>query len=402
MRLTKHSKELLSFFIQNNCINHERITTKTQHILLILYNQLKIADNMNFQNIKKTIRNISIKDPSIKPTSFELDSFPTTIIKHIDSVSMFEISYNFSLEERNINVHFILENKLEINKCDNYITLIMRLMYILTIYSHKKCSRKLDIFIYMTSLKKYLPETNAHILDQIHVNTAFTRTCMPFSEIVIFRKEEWFKVLIHESFHNFGLDFSDMDNTECHSKILNIFKVESKVNLFEAYTEFWAEIINAVFCSYFILTNKNNVKEFISNMDFFINFERSYSFFQLVKTLNFMGLKYDDLYSTSLKSKMLRNSKYKEKSNILSYYIIKTILIHNFQIFLSWCQKNNSSLLQFNKTRNSQTKLCDFIEHNHNSITLINEINKSDNMFMKGNGKNHIFKNMRMSISELG
>ena len=72
-----------------------------------------------------------------------------------------------------------------------------------------------------------LPSTNIEILNSSHVNTAFTRTCPKKSEIVVFRKEEWFKVFIHESFHNFGLDFSDMNNAECTSRILDIFPVNS-------------------------------------------------------------------------------------------------------------------------------------------------------------------------------
>ena len=398
MILTKHSQELTSFFIQNNCISHERIKPNTIEILTVLYNQIKNTNN-EMKNIKitKQLRKVSLSHTSIKPRSFDLHSFPETIIKHIDFTASIEITYNFSLQERNFTVHFILENSTEITKCDNHINLIIHLMCILNIYSNKICSRKLDIFIYMTSLKKELPKTNAHILDQTNVNTAFTRSCMPTAEIVIFRKEEWFKVLIHESFHNFGLDFSDMNNTECHSKILGMFKVSSDVNLFEAYTEFWAEIINACFCSFLILQNKNDVNEFLSNADFFINFERTYSFFQLVKTLDFMGLTYTDLYSSSL-----INSNYKEKSNVLAYYVIKTILIHNFQDFLSWCQIHNTSLLQFNKKGNTQIEMCNFIEQKYKSNTLLDNVYKTDTLFRKIKGKNSLSQNMRMTMFELG
>jgi hypothetical protein len=398
MILTKHSQELASFFIQNNCINHEKNKPKTREILTILYNQIKNTNN-DIKNIKftKQLRKVSVSHTSIKPSSFDLRSFPETIIEHIDSTASIEMTYNFSLKERNITVHFILENSNDITNCDKHINLIIHLMCILNIYSNKMCSKKLTIFIYMTSLQKELPKTNAHVLDQTNVNTAFTRTCMHTAEIVIFRKEEWFKVLIHESFHNFGLDFADMNNNECHAKILRMFKVSSEVNLFEAYTEFWAEILNACLCSFLILQNKNDVNEFLLNVDFFINFERTYSFFQLVKTLDFMGVTYTDLYSSSLK-----NSNYKEKSNILAYYIIKTILIHNFQDFLSWCQTHNTSLLQFNKEDNKQIKMCNFIEQKYMSNTLLNNIYKTDTLFRKCKGKNRLSQNMRMTMFELG
>ena len=49
-----------------------------------------------------------------------------------------------------------------------------------------------------------------------------------------------------------------------------------------------------------------------------------------------MGLKYSDLYSTHVSGKKKREL-YKEKSNILSYYIIKTVLINKLQGFIHWC-----------------------------------------------------------------
>ena len=53
MILTKHSQELTSFFIKNNCISHERINPKTREILTVLYNQIKNTNN-DIQNIKFT------------------------------------------------------------------------------------------------------------------------------------------------------------------------------------------------------------------------------------------------------------------------------------------------------------------------------------------------------------
>ncbi len=192
------------------------------------------------------------------------------------------------------------------------------------------------VYLYLTSLEKTLPNSNIHILDEINVNTAFTTTCPKDSEIVIFRKEEWFKVFIHETFHNFALDFSDMNNNNVHRCVLDIFKVNSNVNLYESYTEFWAEIMNALFCSFYSLKDKKNTDEFISNAVIFIDFEITYSFFQLIKTMEFMGLTYKDLYSISERSRVLRENLYKEKTNVLSYYVIKTVLMNNYQGFLNW------------------------------------------------------------------
>ena len=281
-------------------------------------------------------------------------------------------------------------------------------LFILNQYASKQCASSLVIYLYFTSLEKKIPNSNIFILDEINVNTAFTSTCPKDSEIVVFRKEEWFKVFIHETFHNFALDFSDMNNNDVHKCILDIFKVDSNVNLYEAYTEFWAEIINALFCSFFSLKNKNDIDDFLSNAEFFINFERTFSFFQLVKTLNFMGLTYKDLYSETERSRMLRENLYKEKTNVLSYYIIKTVLINNYQGFLSWCKTNNLSLLQFKKTIKNQSEFCKFIANHYKSSSMLNGVSETKSFLNELHKKNkkinlsYVLSNLRMSICELG
>jgi hypothetical protein len=120
----------------------------------------------------------------------------------------------------------------------------------------------------------------------------------------------------------------DMEPFTSAANSLNFYRVNSEVNAYESYTEFWAEIMNAIFCSYYATTN-DNMNNFLSSCEFYINFERTYSLFQLVKTLDFMGLQYKDLYSNTKHSTIIRENLYKEKTNVLSYYIIKTIRRYN-------------------------------------------------------------------------
>jgi hypothetical protein len=408
----------MSFFLDNNYVHHEKQTRETNNILYELYEEL-IKANKYLNKIKRggefdygmNIQKITNVSQISKPKFFNSNSFPERVRRHIDDKALLEYSYTFSLFSREIKIIFIIEEAGNIKEYNKYVDAIIMWLYMLNMYASNKCSKKITIYLYFTKLEKKLPSSNISILDQHNVNTAFTRTCPKDSEIVVFRKEEWFKVLIHETFHNFGLDFSDMNNTSCHNYILSLFPVNSEVNLYEAYTEFWAEIINSLFCSFFILKNKNDINEFMKNVEYFINFERTYSFFQLVKTLNFMGLTYNDLYSKSSKSSIMRDNLYKEDSNVLSYYIIKTILINNYQDFIYWCKKHNSSLLQFKKTTTSQTDLCKFIEKKYRTKQMLQNV-KSTELFMKrfkeSNNTNkideiyYLLTNMRMSICELG
>ena len=417
MKITKECLNLISFFLKHNCLLPLKHTKITDKILTKLYNELtngfKYIQNLKLtsgeQFYKLNVEYITNINQIPKPKTFSQKAFPSKIRKHIDEFSSGILSYNFNLFGRNINILFVIENG-DLEKLkkvyNNYVDYMLVWLYIVNIYSSKKCVKKLNIFIYHTTLLKILPESNVSILDEHNVNTAFTTTCPSNSEIVVFRKEEWFKAFIHETFHNFGLDFSDINMIKVNEKIVSIFQVNSNVNLFESYTEFWARIINVIFCSFTNMEDKNNINEFLINSEFFINYERIFSFFQMVKILNFMGLTYNNLYK---KNDLYKKTLYKENSNVLSYYIITLIMINNYQDFLLWCNENNTELLQFKKTAKNLEKYCKFIETNYKSKSMINGVECTTKLLnvvrlhsKKNKELNYLINNLRMTLFELG
>ena len=420
MKFTKESQNLMSFFANNNCLMLLKQTNKTDTLLKNLYKEivtgvsyiqsLKTKYGESFYKLK--VEHITNVTQIPKPTTFPLNAFPTEIRKHIDEHSLNTLTYSFRLFERNISIIFLIEDsnpEHQIKLYNNYVDYMLVWLHMVNEYASKSCSTELKIYIFHTSLLKILPLTNVNILNENNINTAFTRTCPKNSEIVVFRKEEWFKAFIHETFHNFGLDFSDMNTSTCNSKILSIFKVNSEVNLFEAYTEFWARLMNALFCSYINMKNKNDVNEYLSNAELFINFERIFSFFQMVKVLNFMDLGYKNLYEKNVYSENMRKTMYKENTNVLSYYIITLILFNSYQDFLVWCDTNNTSLFQFKKTNKNLDNFCLFIENKYKTKNMLDGINCTENLLSKvikldkkQRGLGYLLKNLRMTICELG
>lgn len=420
MKLTKESHKFMSFFIENNCLIPHQQTIKTDTILKKLYNdikigfsyinELKVKNGNSFYKLK--IDHITNISQIPKPTTFPPNAFPAQVRKHIDEYSIGLLTYNFNLYDRDISIIFLIEDaRIEslIETYNNYVDYMLVWLYMVDTYSSKNCASKLKIFIYHTNLLKRLPMSNIDILNENNVNTAFTRTCPTNSEIVVFRREEWFKVFMHETFHNFGMDFSDMNLTSYNQKILEIFPVNSDVNLFESYTEFWARIMNTLFCSFINMKDKNNIDEFLTNTEFFINFERIFAFFQMIKVLDFMGLTYKDLYKKTLLSENTRKTLYKEDTNVLSYYIITSILMNNYQDFLSWCNTNNTSLLNFKKTSKNLDDFCNFIDKKYKTKNMLQNIDCTEkllhrvkNSTKKHKDLQHVLKNLRMTICELG
>ena len=416
MKLTKKSRILMSYFL-DNLLNQNKKKNKALEILfedlLNAYDYLHhVKKSIGVELYQITIKQITSVYQIARPKNFNAYSFPEPIRKHIDETALSEICYTFSLFGRNIQLYFITEedeSRIHLPTYHKYVDSIVMWLCILNEYASKRCSLTFTVYFYFTSLEKRLPNANIEILNENHVNTAFTSTCPRNSEIIIFRKEEWFKVFMHETFHNFALDFSDMNTHQCHQDILSLFPVKSEVNLYEAYTEFWAELMNACFCSFFVLKNKEDFQEFLYYFNYYIDLERKYSFFQMVKTLDFMGLRYKDLYSSSTQSSILRSTLYKERTNVLSYYIIKTILLQHYPLFLEWCKINNLSLLQFKKTQTNLDAFCEFISKFYKSRSMLQEVKEMENtwdqlkmMKKKDHEIHYLMKNMRMTLCELG
>ena len=126
-----------------------------------------------------------------------------------------------------------------------------------------------------------------------------------------------------------------------------------------------------------------------------------------------MGLTYNDLYSHRELSKRNREKMYKENSNVLAYYVIKTILIFHYQDFLLWCKTHNFSLIQFHKTNKVQIDFCHFIKEYHKKSGMLTGISHAHKFLMdihktrktsrekKMDDLDYIVSNLRMSICEL-
>ena len=286
-----------------------------------------------------------------------------------------QYKYDFKIDS-NIFSIFFYTNTMNGDVVQKYIKWVYIWLYIAKTYAKPKCSSELKIYLYLTKLKKILP-TDGVIIGQEHANTGYTMSCKKDNEINIFRHEEWFKVLIHESFHAFGLDFSELDNTphDGSEHILNLFPVASDVNLFETYCEMWAELLNVMFIVYFNQTNPvinvyENINKLIHEVENRIHNERLFSLFQCAKVLYHYKLDYKEMYEKSPDAQKERTIKYKEDTNILSYYIIKTIFMFFIDDYMNWCADNNKTdrglfTLQIGHSPNNIKNYCKFIENHY-------------------------------------
>lgn len=393
MEFKNDTNVLLPYF---ESLEHNiKLSKTTEHILSSFYEKFKQSDML----ISKIDMVYEPCNEIIKPNDYSY--IIPEIRAYIEKTIKYQIRYTFFLFGRIIKIYIGFTDENEISLCNQKAKMILIWLSIVTkLNTTKGCSKELNIFIFLTDLKKIIPCGGK--ITKFHVNTGFTVPCVHKSNIVIYRAEEWFKVFIHETIHNFALDFSIMDNHNTKQFILNIFPVKSDVKLFEAYTDTWAKIINCMFVSFYVLESKTRL-QFAVGMNRLIAIERSFILFQVIKILEQMELTYHLLYCPKEFGKNIRK-KYYENTSVLAYYVINSILLNDYQGFLTWCDKNNKNYVQFVHTKEKQILFCKFIKERYNDNKFLSRVAYLEKTFEKTKNKekeSYIVTNMRKSLFEI-
>ena len=130
-----------------------------------------------------------------------------------------------------------------------------------------------------------------------------------------------------------------------------------------------------------------------------------FSVYQASKILTHFGMSYDDLYSKHPNSLKSRQS-YKETTPVLSYYIIKNILMFHIDVFMKWCVKHNHSSIEFNKTDIISTMghFVTFILEHYDDKELVESMDHARTWFLKQENNQRNDKvpitTLRMSLLE--
>lgn len=349
--------ELIQFISENfRNVKIPALNESSRELFTSFFQKLHIAHN-EFSKLRL------LSTPIVNAKGTMFDYIPDKIRAIIgNNYRMNLVTINF--KHRIINVYIS-----QVENLSKYIRQIYLWFHLVDNYADHKCSKNMNVFLYLTDHKKTLP-TDGSPINQINANTAFTTYCSDSTDIHIYRNEEWFKVLIHESFHNLGLEFSPLTDDKTNRQILDIFPVKSLVNLGESYAEIWAEMLNCAIVGFLNTKSKSNHTLMLSKLENLLNIETKFSLFQCAKVLRYNNMTYSDFFTNT----DVKRSRYSENTNVLSYYIIKTILIYNKNTFISWCIQNNRNPLDFKKTNTNVDKYCALIKRLHREPTFIASI----------------------------
>ena len=270
-------------------------------------------------------------------------------------------------------------------------------------FASRDCSSKMNVHLYFTDHLKILAKTKMEPLDEVHSNTAFTTSCNPTTDIHLFRSEEWFKVFIHETFHNLGLDFSAMDNMHANRRILELFPIQKEVRLYETYCETWAEIIHTLFLAFFTTQTRlvGDWSTILKKMEGFLHYEMVWSAFQCAKILNHYRLSYKQLTDLNCPRAKIARTQYKENTYVLSYYVIKAILLTQSNEFIEWVLCHNGPTMNFKKTPENIMEYCGLVSKIYQNPQWIQYISIMEEWF--NNNRNTLaveVQTLRMTLFE--
>lgn len=294
--------------------------------------------------------------------------------------------------DRPIKIYISANTKKDENKISKYLQMMVFWLHIVSQYTNKHVcnSETLTIIVILSDLKKAVPSPSCETectIEKPMVNTGFSDKCR---QIVIYRKEEWFKVFVHETFHNYGLDFVTYSNSKVCQQLLEFFKIEEnlEVKLFEAYTESWARIINCLLLAYD--NEKTNLGRFIELAERNIQLERLNAYFQMCKILHYMNLRFENLKT------------YTEETSNLSYYFFCAILYSDYQDYIQWSYTNNTPkrILQFDNdySTDKQTNFANFIMLKSESNSFKTNLKYFKKLFSSASPHNYLYTYMKKSL----
>lgn len=402
-------------------MNYDYIQIKdASDIIGTLYERFVLADKYvatlkNGSCFKHKLNKIDMISQIPKPVTYDTYFFPKKIQKYIDENATYTLHFSCKIKNRQISVSFVIFDRLTvetISMLNQYVYMIYMWIHILDEYSTKKCSKTINLFVYLTPFKKILPDNQLVVLEAEHINTGYTTGCKETTEIILYRSEEWFKVFIHETFHNFGLDFSDMNLQNINTYVMEIFNVNVEYNLYESYCETWARIINVMFYTFLTISTSNkqnkNKGTFITLFNESMCKECIHSLSQCLKVLNFMDLNYNLITSKTSANITTCNILYKERTSVFSYYVITGLLMNNYTDFITWCNMNNPTLLRFDKTHNNLDDYIDLIDMSSKNQNIKRNVTLGEKYLIKIENTNELdqvtyklMNSLRMTTTDL-
>lgn len=289
-----------------------------------------------------------------------------------------------------VTIHFNQVQKPNLQKMMHYIKFL--LVFSLQHYRNEKGRHDFDITFYLSDMKKGISSGFKNTIESKHINSGFFYydPTVSTSNIVIFRREEWFKVLVHECVHCFNLDFQS-SKISFRSLMSDTFFVTSSMDMNESFTEFWGRTLNCAILTYHGIESKSYT-DFNHIFSINLNLERIHSMNQAVKLLKVFGLPYSSIVNPMAQN--MTKKLYQESTNAFCYYVVTAILMYHFESSLKWFTNDEYNSISFQKTERQIMIFSYYLKQIAKDKGFIQNMEKMSKVRSP-------IKNMKMALFEL-
>jgi hypothetical protein len=220
-------------------------------------------------------------------------------------------------------------------------------------------------------------------------------------KIIIFRKEELMKVLIHEILHSFDLDSKTISKTDEHplNDFFNINKEQSDefdtINVNESFTDTYACLLNLCISAILLAKRCKVNGEKIFNA--LLKLETNHIINQSRKVAKVASIPmYNDILTEN-------KAVYTERTHVISYYVLKGINFANIEDFVRLLVENQYTLHDYNKYISYLFSKLDNSRLGaiYNKKVSIENNKKINNFYLKCLERTKLSSSLRMSCVDI-
>lgn len=397
MSLLNIIKKDYSEFNYNYKLN--KIKLKKRYNKKINFNEIKtfLKDNFIIEKTNKLQSNCnSFYNSNILDKINKIKFISEDGKKEIDKLE-FNLKLDWYTDDLSVyyDIYFYNKNDILIF-LKNMNTLIKSTIFLYKNINLNTNNNNLFCHFFLTNLKKKINWNKRDILDINNINSAVTSKkyikvdCDNDNLILIWRKEEFLKVYLHELVHFFDIDLDSIKHKgKNNNKIIDKFCVDSNIKLIpnEAITDFIAILINCVIYSTEKNTDLNNI---------FQN-EIKFSLFQSIKILKYYGFKnWNDFYNNNN-----CNIHFSQNTSVFSYYILKSILFLYYNdtiLMLKSININDKYSLNFNYNKDSYSDIINYLIESFKKDDFSKIFEKINLITFDINHNKNLINTMRMTL----
>lgn len=343
----------------------DRSEAVTRRVLRTIFGDIRRGDATALRHSKQCSLMASYAIASVKELplpaddSFRSSHFvPGDIRSSIENKSNWLVKYECKLYLRHGRTVNVVFNIVSVDKyhgspaksesrARSVVLRMLRWLCVAYARSSDRCGSSLEVYFYDLTCPKAAPMSDAQVLSPSHVNSAYADICAPHGSIVIFRREEWFKVFVHETFHALGMDFAMMDQGRFDRALHSLYGLSIDYSAQEMYAEIWARVVNACYAAHDMATD---AAQSIDTAITLLQLERLHAIEQCDKVLGHMGLTYSILSSRETSDVRTRRLAYKQDTSVFSYYVATAVILGEFPRFFAFCREYNVGLFNFEKS----------------------------------------------------